>query len=197
MDSIKKIYEKYPNLFDNEALSISDCPIGWEKIVVGFCESLDSYKKSYKSRCIKSLRNYFLSFIVFCIRRTQHWISPWKIYRAFRREASYREKLYNFLGRCWSKVAAKKKWEQVYPPDIKITQIKEKFGTLRIYVNKADDHVYGMINLAEQLSSTTCELTGKDGQLCWRGKWRWYKTLSLDKARELEYTPADETDRKS
>ena len=200
-DSIKKIYSKYPHLFSDDALSISDCPEGWEKIVINFCESLDSYKKSYRSKSKKCLRNYLLNFIAAIIKKVQNFISPYKngkiIFSMFKQKKTRKEKIYDALGRIWSKVVARKTWLKVFPPDIKIEQIKEKFGTLRIYLNYSDERVYGMVDLAECLSSTTCELTGKDGQLCWRGKWRWYKTLSLDKARELEYTPADETDRKS
>ena len=44
------------------------------------------------------------------------------------------------------------------------TQIKEKFGSLRFYFQGGDDHISGMIDLAEGLSSKICEICGKPGQ---------------------------------
>lgn len=43
---------------------------------------------------------------------------------------------------------------------IDITQIKEKFGGLRFYINGGDDTIYGMISLAESMSYRTCEYCG-------------------------------------
>ena len=45
-------------------------------------------------------------------------------------------------------------------PPIQITQIKEKFGGLRFYINGGDDYIYGMIALAESLSYKICESCG-------------------------------------
>jgi hypothetical protein len=45
------------------------------------------------------------------------------------------------------------------------TQVKEKFGTLRIYTEGNDDLVYGMIWFAEHTSETICDVCGKDGKL--------------------------------
>lgn len=52
-----------------------------------------------------------------------------------------------------------------------ITQIKEKFGTLRFYVGAAPDHVYDAIDAAERLSAVTCEKCGEPGVLR-EGGWR-------------------------
>ena len=41
-----------------------------------------------------------------------------------------------------------------------ITQVKEKFGGLRFYIDGGDDEIYGMIGLAESLSYRTCEFCG-------------------------------------
>ena len=76
---------------------------------------------------------------------------------------------------------------KVYNPCPKIAQTKEKFGSLRCYVDNADKTVDGMIDLAEYISSKTCQSTGEKGELCVKGMW--YSTLSLDKAKELGYKP--------
>lgn len=44
--------------------------------------------------------------------------------------------------------------------DVDITQVKEKYGTLRIYYNGGDDEIGGMIDMAEMMSIYTCELCG-------------------------------------
>ena len=52
------------------------------------------------------------------------------------------------------------------------TQIKEKFGSLRFYVDQADDMIYQIIDRAEDLSSYICETCGAPGKIS--GK-RWLK----------------------
>lgn len=46
-----------------------------------------------------------------------------------------------------------------------IVQIKEKFGTLRIYVDNSSDRVDTLIGFAEAMSSCTCEVCGKPGKI--------------------------------
>ena len=49
--------------------------------------------------------------------------------------------------------------------NIKITQVKEKFGGLRFYCEGADEYSYGMIDFAEKLSKRICEVCGNPGKL--------------------------------
>lgn len=55
---------------------------------------------------------------------------------------------------------------EIYP-EIKVTQIKEKFGTLRFYTAGIPEEKYyscqAEIRNAEQLSAVTCEWCGKEG----------------------------------
>ncbi len=64
--------------------------------------------------------------------------------------------------------------------DFKFAQIKEKFGTLRVYCYGEDDYIHGVIRMAEAMSAITCEVTGQPGQMCRKGYW--YRTLSKDQA---------------
>ncbi len=57
-----------------------------------------------------------------------------------------------------------------------VSQVKEKFGTLRFYIYGGDDEVYKLINKAERKSETICETCGKKGKT--RGK-GWLVTLCL------------------
>lgn len=54
------------------------------------------------------------------------------------------------------------------------TQVKEKFGTLRFYINGGDELIYDLIDKADQQSGVTCEICGKQGKLRGTG---WFKTL--------------------
>jgi len=66
------------------------------------------------------------------------------------------------------------------PIDFEFTQIKEKFGTLRVYTDGGDDYINGVIRMAEEMSALTCEVTGESGQMCRKG--HWYRTLSRKQA---------------
>jgi hypothetical protein len=50
-----------------------------------------------------------------------------------------------------------------------VTQVKEKYGTLRFYVNGATDSQYKLIDFAEYMSETTCEICGNKGKLVGQG----------------------------
>jgi hypothetical protein len=49
--------------------------------------------------------------------------------------------------------------------DLRVVQVKEKFGTLRCYVVGGNDEVSAMIRQAEVESSETCEWCGSQGDL--------------------------------
>lgn len=50
------------------------------------------------------------------------------------------------------------------------TQVKEKYGTLRFYINGGTDKQYALIDFAEMMSGTTCEVCGKPGKQS-KGGW--------------------------
>ena len=60
-------------------------------------------------------------------------------------------------------------------------QIKEKFGTLRFYYSGGDEHIAGMVAMAESMSSVTCEDCGKPGRS--RG-FGWITTVCDEHAEE-------------
>ena len=47
---------------------------------------------------------------------------------------------------------------------MRITQIKEKFGDLRVFLAGANDAAFDLVHEAEDQSSTTCEWCGAPGQ---------------------------------
>lgn len=100
-------------------------------------------------------------------------------------------------------------------PDVVFAQIKEKFGTLRVYwhfkelenyeelksklekpeqldeyINRYSDIVDNAIDFCDYLSSKTCEVTGKPGKLYTKG---WYVTLCKEEAiKRFGYNPDKE-----
>jgi hypothetical protein len=67
--------------------------------------------------------------------------------------------------------------EKVAPPEYKLMQIKEKFGTLRWYADYGSEATHRLETEAEIESAKTCEQCGKPGELS--GK-NWVSTLCPD-----------------
>ena len=55
--------------------------------------------------------------------------------------------------------------------NIEATQIKEKFGQLRVYTYPADEEVYDLIEEIEKRSATICETCGAESKIQNRGGW--------------------------
>ena len=53
--------------------------------------------------------------------------------------------------------------------DKQVCQVKEKFGTLRFYIQSGTDAHYNYISFAESMSGRTCETCGKPGKRLGRG----------------------------
>jgi hypothetical protein len=66
------------------------------------------------------------------------------------------------------------------------TQIKEKYGSLRIYTSKMNEYYEGMIEMAEDMSEHICEKCGDKGRLY---SIHWHKTL-CDKHADERYGDA-------
>lgn len=64
-----------------------------------------------------------------------------------------------------------KQIKQTNPPkEFKFSQIKEKFGTLRIYCDGATQEIYDLIDKADRASEKICETCGKPGEIQ-DGRW--------------------------
>lgn len=62
--------------------------------------------------------------------------------------------------------------------DIKLIQIKEKFGEIRIYTNTLPVYLEGVMDFATFMSKRTCEVCGNKGE--GRSLSGWMKTLCED-----------------
>lgn len=56
-------------------------------------------------------------------------------------------------------------------PQVVAVQVKEKFGTLRFYYDGGNDHIRGIVNMAEAISNRICMTCGKPGKLHTKGWW--------------------------
>jgi hypothetical protein len=57
---------------------------------------------------------------------------------------------------------------------VKFDQVKEKYGTLRVYFSGGDEYVEGLVSMAEAISGKICEVCGNKGQ---PNKGGWISTL--------------------
>jgi hypothetical protein len=67
---------------------------------------------------------------------------------------------------------------------ITILQIKEKFGTLRVYLDPSDPAVQSAVDYAEEQSARVCEKCSKPGSLC-RSPYGWFRTLCVECAAKI------------
>ena len=77
------------------------------------------------------------------------------------------------------------------PKEIVAGQVKEKFGTLRFYLDTSVDEAEDIIRKYEEISSKTCELCGKSGSLCQRKGW--LATMCPECAKAHAYTRTKES----
>ena len=68
-------------------------------------------------------------------------------------------------------------------PQVIATQVKEKFGTLRFYYEGGDDHIAGMVVLAESLSARICDKCGDKGELRSSNQY-WYTSCDTHKMKD-------------
>lgn len=200
---------KYPNLFpkdENGDPKSPDCgvscPTGWRDLVDNLLAAIDSYvANNEKYKQTNKIRHEIWSWIFHkskICRALDHIsksIDPvdWSDRRflpssevdIIRNSKPFQTWIWKKVVGLKSSIYPKYKWKKTPIPKVTILQSKEKFANLRLYYDGGDDVVAGMVRLAEELSSKTCEITGEKGVLCKRGGL--YKTLSEDKAKEHEY----------
>jgi hypothetical protein len=68
---------------------------------------------------------------------------------------------------------------------IKILQIKEKFGLITIYVQNADEYIQAIIDFAKIMSGDTCEYCGEQAEMN-KLKTGWIKIICKKCKREIE-----------
>lgn len=158
----KKLVEKYPEIFRNRHGDMRttamcwgfECGDGWYNIIDTLCGLLSSEYRYAKER-YEDLIEW----------KNDKGHKPWS------KDPITDEEI----------AAAKQKMEEERERLPVATQVKEKFGTLRFYVDKGDDRCYNLISFAESMSGRTCETCGKPGTWYPLG---WNQTLCDEHADE-------------
>lgn len=198
------LFKKYPDLFytgeDGELLPQwqrcwNSCPKGWEPIVDHLFGSINSYVKNTSQTTLnpnKKIMHFLNKQWIFIRNKINKIFNPYKNHSAILNPEQKKKINDSFCGKIRAltdKVSQFFYRQELYisqkPNPVKIAQYKEKFGTLRIYIDGGDDDVYGMIRFAEYLSSKTCQHTSQAGDLY--NKNGWYVTLSPEKAEQLGF----------
>lgn len=90
------------------------------------------------------------------------------------------------------------KWAEKFPnenhkpvPQVKIMQVKEKFGTLRYYYHGGDEKISAVVDFVEMISANICESTGKTDNIG-HNKSGWIKTHHKDLTKGNDFYPNDD-----
>jgi hypothetical protein len=55
------------------------------------------------------------------------------------------------------------------PKSVYVSQVKEKYGSLRFYIGSGSERTFKIIDAAEKESETTCEVCGEPGEIIGTG----------------------------
>ena len=164
-----KMAEQFPRYFGEDkrygGFAIGE---GWYDVIWGLVNQIDVYTKwrrNMRANDLRKLRakNKGMEALIQFMAGKKHTPSEWDIERA-------EDVMENGID-----ITPKVDW-------IHVEQIKEKFGGLRFYYQGGDDHISGMVRLAEVWAGYTCETCGDKGE---RRSGGWIRTL-CDK-HEAEY----------
>lgn len=166
----QKLYKKYPKLFAQSNWSIRDscmpwgieCGSGWYHILDKMCSLIQHDIDSKRNTRANSLRYN---------RALQKAIDGNTKYLEYHYGRFYKdpEELNKRISGDIQRKSFYSTEEKVY--QVQFSQIKEKYGTLRVYTNYANDFAEGVIDMACSMSSITCEQCGMPGKM--RGAF-WY-----------------------
>jgi hypothetical protein len=151
------------------------CGDGWFNIIDMLCANIQTHIDGTRSRRASVLRfNRALE------RSSKDNLAP--LIRYFQGKAESPRK--------WDIEQAKEMFEDIEPQcntappacqQVVVSQVKEKFGTLRFYYHGGDKVVDGMVRMAESMSAVTCEECGNSGERRGGG---WIITLCDTHAKE-------------
>lgn len=157
----KHMAEKYPRYF-GEGKRYGGFAIGkgWYPIIEALVDQIDHYTKWQRRMRANDLRklrakNKGMEALIKFMAGKNHTPSDWDIERA-------EDAMENDI-----KVQPKVEW-------IHVEQIKEKFGGLRFYYQGGNEHISGMVTMAEVWAGRSCETCGNVGL---RRSGGWVRTL--------------------
>lgn len=181
----EKLLKKYPKIFhyvENPIkgpqlpirLFMFECGDGWYNIIDALCANIQhSIDWSEKSYHMDIKYNTMLQQVLSGRREA------YDEYFQFTSVSNNNKEEY---FQTWLKTAKYRQVKEPIPQVIAV-QVKEKFGTLRFYVDGGNEVTHAMINMAESMSARTCEKCGAPGKL--RGK-TWLYTACDEHTEECD-----------
>jgi hypothetical protein len=171
----EKLYKKYPKLFAERNLPMTqtcmcwglECSNGWFNILERMCGLLQHHIKETRRSCaaIRRYNRALKQAIGGNDKNLRFYYS--------KRLGWENEKVDEFVKKDLEKQTFREEWRKP-PTQLVFTQIKEKYGTLRVYYNGGDEYCGGIIAMAESMSAVTCEDCGVPGKIRGGG---WIRTL--------------------
>lgn len=164
------IREKHPKIFQYRCeMSIGD---GWFDIIDMLCANIQSHiNRTRQNRHDVLVYNRALS-------------------RAIRGDFSTYEQLNDYQRKKIDEALLDPEPQlKIVPlacPQVVVSQIKEKFGTLRFYYTGGDEYVDGLEHMADSMSAVMCEDCGCPGKSR-SSKGKWIRTLCDKHAYEQGY----------
>ena len=147
----KHMAEKYPRYCGEDShfggFAIGE---GWYHIIEQLISDIDHYTKwkrnqrAYELKRQRAKKNGIEGVLKFMVEPGRE-PTEWDI-----------ENAQNIMN-SEQKVPSKVHW-------VHIVQIKEKFGGLRFYYNGGDEHIHGMVSMAERWADHSCEKCGNKGK---------------------------------
>lgn len=147
----KGMAEKFPRYFGEDkrygGFAIGE---GWYPIIETLITQIDYYtkwKRDMRANDLRKLRakNKGMEVLIKFMAGKKHTPTNLDIERA---EYAMENDI---------KITPKVNW-------IEVTQIKEKFGGLRFYYDGGDEHISGMVRMAEGWAEVSCEKCGNKGE---------------------------------
>ena len=156
-NTLESLIKKYPMMLSFEEGSLEpfalfgfECGEGWYDLIYNVLETIDSTFKQ-KDRTLKYYQD-ILNNLEEHIKNKRTW---------YKGEDTDEELI--FLQQyLYSKAFIELKNAKETMP--RFVQIKEKFGTLRLYYEGGDDTVAALVSFAENMSAVTCDVCGNKGK---------------------------------
>jgi hypothetical protein len=160
----EKLYKKYPKLFKEVGLPPTqscmafgiECSDGWYHILDVACDMIQNHINQRRSS-------------VFYVKKYNRALS--QAINGNDKNLRYHYKKLGWIEKdIEQKVKAdleKKQFREQFwevPPQLVFSQIKEKYGTLRIYATGGDGYCEGVIDMAQAWSARVCEECGAQGK---------------------------------
>lgn len=181
----EKLYKKYPKIFKQKDLPMTEtcmcwgisCGRGWYNLIDCLCDCIQNHIDSEISNT-KHRQEYLTLWL--CIKQLFS-LGSMRNYLRWPRVLRYNLRQFQEWWMLRGTITPERY-------QVEASQVKEKFGGLRFYVDHSNDTVDGMIAVAEAMSYQICEECGQPGKSNNKG---WIRTL-CDACRNMKEERKDE-----